>query len=50
MTDYKALYFMLFGRLADAIELLEQTNYGQARDLLIKLLQDAEEVYISSND
>ena len=42
-----AYYTVLCARAADAIEAVEQANYGLARELLNKEMQEAEEVVIS---
>ena len=47
MPDYKKLYFMLFAAMADAVENLEQENYGAAKQRLISAQQEAEEEYLS---
>ena len=47
MPNYKRLYFKLFAAIADAVEELEQQNYGAAKELLIRAQQEAEEDYIS---
>ena len=47
MPDYKALYFKLFAAMADAVEQLEQENYGAAKQRLISAQQEAEEEYLS---
>lgn len=47
MPDYKKLYFMLFAAMADAVEDLEQENYGAAKRRLISAQQEAEEEYLS---
>lgn len=47
MTDYETLYFKLFAAMADALEYMEQENYGLARQRLICAQQEAEEQYIS---
>ena len=43
MTSYKELYFMLFGALEDAIELLERGENITAIDRMITAQQTAEE-------
>lgn len=43
---YKKLYFGLFNRLTDVLELLEQQKYDEARELIIKIQQEAEERYL----
>ena len=45
--DYKKLYYHLFNAVTDAIQAMEQQNYGQAIALLIVAQQEAEEMYIS---
>ena len=47
MPDYKKLYFMLFAAMADAVEEMEEQNYGKAKRILISAQQEAEEAYIS---
>lgn len=50
MPDYRALYFKLFGAVVDALEHMEEDNYGLARQRLIAAQQEAEEEYISRED
>ena len=47
MPDYQTMYLHLFNAVTDAIESIEQQNYGTAKELLIKAQQDTEELYIS---
>ena len=47
MPDYKKLYFKLFAAMADAVEDLENENYGTAKQRLIAAQQEAEEEYLS---
>ncbi|MBR2934956.1 MAG: hypothetical protein IKB79_05200 [Oscillospiraceae bacterium] len=47
MPNYQALYFKLFGAVADALEHMEEDNYGLARQRLIVAQQEAEEQYIA---
>ena len=47
MPDYEKLYFKLFAAMADAVEELEQENYGAAKQRLILAQQEAEEEYLS---
>ena len=47
MPDYERLYFKLFAAMADAVEKLEQQNYGDAKGILISAQQEAEEQYLS---
>ena len=44
--DFKAMYFHLFGVMADAVEELEKENIGRAKEMLIAAMQEAEEKYI----
>ena len=50
MPDYETLYFKLFAAMADALEYMEQDNYGLARQALIAAQQAAEEQYISAEE
>jgi len=50
MTDYKKLYYKLFNAVTDALEALEQLNVGQAKELLLRAQQEAEELYLSEED
>ena len=50
MSLYKKLYFKLFAAMADAVEDIEQANYGKALQRLISAQQEAEEIYISSSE
>ena len=47
MPDYKALYFMLFAAMADAVEDLEQGQPFLAKERLISAQQAAEELYLT---
>ena len=48
--DYKALYFTLFNRLSDLLKLIERQDYGAAREMIIALQQEAEEMYLSAEE
>ena len=50
MPDYKELYFLLFAASADAVDAMEQLNFGQAKDILIRVQQKAEEQCIRDED
>lgn len=50
MTDFESLYFKLFAAISDAVEHLEEMDYGTALRCLIQAQQEAEEIYISSED
>ena len=47
MADYQRLYTLLFNAVTDAVEQMEQQNYGAARDILVAAQQNAEELYIA---
>lgn len=48
--DYKQLYALLFNASTDALEQIDEQNYGKARDILIAAQQDVEEIYINAED
>ncbi len=48
MADYEKMYFTLFRAITDAIEYIDETNYGTARAVLIEAQQLAEEIYIET--
>jgi len=50
MADYQKLYTKLFNAATDALEALEQLNVGEAKDLLRRAQQEAEEDYLSSEE
>ena len=50
MPDYKTLYFKLFAAIADAVEDLDARNYGTARTRLVSIQQEAEELYLESDE
>ena len=50
MVDYKLLYSILFNAMTDALEEMEQQNYGRAREDLIAAQQQVEDIYIHSED
>ena len=50
MIDYQKLYTKLFNAITDALEALEQLNVGEAKDLLRRAQQEAEEDYLSSEE
>ena len=47
MPDYKSLYFGLFGAISDALDQMQEENYGLARRRLIEATRQAEEQIIS---
>ena len=48
MPDYEKMYHLLFNAITDALEQIEQQNFGSAMDLLIAAQQEAEEIYMSA--
>ena len=46
MTDYRALYLLLFNRVTDAVAALAARQPEKARDILIAAQQEAEEQYM----
>ena len=48
MPDYEKMYHLLFNAITDALEQIEQQNFGSAKDLLIAAQQKAEEIYITA--
>ncbi len=50
MIDYKALYLNLFAAAADAVDALEAMNFGQAKAILIRAQQEAEDVHLDDRE
>ena len=50
MDEYKKPYLILWGGCTEALEALEHQNYGQARELLIKAQQEAEEQFLEAEE
>ena len=46
--NYEKLYHLLFNTITDALEQMEQQNYGTAKETLITAQQEAEEIYMSA--
>ena len=49
MTDYKAMYLLLFNAVTDALEKMDRQNYREVSALLIAAQQKAEELYMDSD-
>ena len=49
MTDYKALYLLLFNAVTDAREKMDRQNYGEASARRSAAQQKAEELYLDSD-
>ena len=50
MDCYSQGYFRLFRGITDALATLKEQNYGEARALLISAQQEAEELFLESED
>ena len=50
MPDYEKMYHLIFNAITDALEQIEQQNFGSAKDLLIAAQQQAEEIYITAEN
>ena len=48
MADYDKMYSLLFNAITDALEQIEQQNFGSAKDLLIAAQQKTEEIYLTA--
>ena len=48
--NYQKLYTKLFNAATDALEALEQVNVGQAKDILRRAQQEAEEDYLAAEE
>ena len=47
---YRKMYYTLFNAVTDALEAMEQQNYGQARELLMAAQQQSEEIFMDSEE
>jgi len=45
--EYQKAYYLLFNAITDALEALEQQNFGQAKQGLISAQQRAEEIFMN---
>lgn len=43
-------YHLLFNSITDALEAMENLDFGEAKRVLVKAQQEAEEVYLSEPD
>lgn len=50
MTDYKLLYALMVSASEQAIEAIEQQNYGKAKKILIAAEQKCEEIFVSASE
>ena len=47
---YRKMYYRLFNAISDALEEMEQQNYGQAKERLIAAQQECEEMYLQEGE
>ena len=50
MNLFKTLYFTLFAKVSDAIELIENGEYEAAKEFLIEAQNECEDIYIDSDE
>ena len=50
MENFPKYYTMLFNAVTDAIEDIDQKNYGAARARRVKAQQDAEDAYLDAEE
>ena len=43
---YRKMYTQMFNAATDALEMIEQQNFGKAREILIAAQQACEEIYM----
>lgn len=48
MVNYEKMYYYLFNAVTDAIEKMEELDFGTAKQKLITAQQETEEMYIKS--
>ena len=47
---YKEMYFALFHAITDAMEAIDRQSYGKATEILIKGQQDAEDIFVVTEE
>ena len=47
---WKRMYTLLFNAVTDAVVEMEQQNYGQAKQLLLRGQREAEELFLGSEE
>ena len=50
MENYKKMYLLLFNAITDALEKLEELDFGTAKQNLIAAQQGTEEMYIETEE
>ncbi len=48
MAEFEKMYHTLFRAITDALDELESSNFGAARELLIEAQQKSEEIFIEA--
>ena len=46
MIHYKDLYLKLFSAAADAVDAIDEMNFGKAKEILLRAQLEAEEVHM----
>ena len=49
-ADYKKMYLTLFNGITYALSQIKRMNFGRARDILMDVQKEAEEIYITGKD
>ena len=47
---YRKMYTQMFNAATDALEMIEQQNFGRAREILIAAQQVCEEIYMEEEE
>ena len=47
---YQKMYYQLFNALTDALQAMEEQNYGIAREIMKKAQQAAEEMFLEGDE
>ena len=50
MENFPKYYTLLFNAVTDALEDIDQKNFGAARARLVKAQQDAEDAYLDAEE
>ena len=50
MEEYKTLYLHLFNAITDSLRAMEAQNFGQAKEILVRAQQEAEEQIMDARD
>lgn len=47
---YQKMYYTLFNAMTDALQAMSEQNYGTAREILEKVQQAAEEIFLDTDE